>query len=958
MMGGWLALAIGLGLHGIAAQESQPVSESSNPVIFWAHYMPMVPHGHLHAHPHAEGNHDAWPLNSQHILLKDDYKEDIRQALASGINGFQMLAIPSEAVFEAAREIRTETGQLFYIAPQWLAPRDLEKAVQNIAAFTSQHAGDPHVYRVKGKPVHFFWNPGSEKFIIPLKERLKKDGINVLLVPTFRPAEITASKDWLLTSGWEAVQTWTHGELTTEMVDAIVNQLRMFPPDQFYFVPGIASGYDSSNRTGQAIHVPANGLNTLVNSLRQWLSRGFRQLMLVTWNDPQESLEIPSSRNIWGHNTILQYFHSLSETGKSPFKEPRVVVSYPVECLLGDSLFFQVLVLPERDATIEWRTKVKLKPFGSASTTPPIELSGGAKESTSETLVELSTTSTGFMEGVAALQPYVTIERKNKTDKTWKPLYQEIALPPITLRYNLVQYPVPYSIDLEKMAKPSAVSLSVQDARPLTACTVKMVDNGDPIQRLVLCEGTRSLGVFRPQITSPQANESAPIDYRDIFLKIEASREASLILSVRNGLIHDLYSPYPKLGESVKIIEAVQATFPAHPPGGEYRTRVARMSLNKESTISLRCAKSPENESIIVTLNDLEKGMATRTVIVDGRKVTISLVLTTDASEPNINYPLGTAVQSHRHLPLYSEFEGERVLTAWAWHESGRVSVSPPTVLRPRNSGEITPVQWIDTKGTYDSFIDGASEISLNPFGASDVRTGQLPRDRVPYFHLPLNEGAGARLNDRGTSQQAGRAYLESDQAKREQGQEPEDTGRYQWIEKGWRGPALQLGDNTRIRFRSKSAPMGSETSSIWVGIKKSSLGAMPGWSQLQSGPFTLTIQPDGTLVVRFTRGGAKAEKSFTAEFSEGWNHLTFVYDLATVRFYLNGVEIGTIENVKPVYQRTHQSPAIGFTNRSSRAPAFTGQLDEIQIIGAGIDAAAIKALANGGVWRNSETKP
>jgi hypothetical protein len=58
----------------------------------------------------------------------------------------------------------------------------------------------------------------------------------------------------------------------------------------------------------------------------------------------------------------------------------------------------------------------------------------------------------------------------------------------------------------------------------------------------------------------------------------------------------------------------------------------------------------------------------------------------------------------------------------------------------------------------------------------------------------------------------------------------------------------------------------------------------------------------------------------------------------------------------KPGYQRTHSAPTIGFsgvakTKQGENAPAFTGDIDQIEIIGTALDANAVKVLYDKGQW-------
>ena len=61
------------------------------PVIFWAHYMPMVSSGNIHCGGHVGGNYDAFPFQPQRPDRTQEMVEEMKIALASGINGLQFL---------------------------------------------------------------------------------------------------------------------------------------------------------------------------------------------------------------------------------------------------------------------------------------------------------------------------------------------------------------------------------------------------------------------------------------------------------------------------------------------------------------------------------------------------------------------------------------------------------------------------------------------------------------------------------------------------------------------------------------------------------------------------------------------------------------------------------------------------------------------------------------------------
>ena len=162
-------------------------------VVFWGHMMPVIPNGNIHAH--FEGNNEAWPFSSQSTSTLEEFKEHIRMALDSGLDGFQMKAFPDSKMFEAARLIREETGRMFYVAPLWDGfGDDPVKAADTIAKFTERFKGNPHVFLHEGRPVHFTYYSGKwEKnpdAVRAFNEALKARNVNTLLCTTITEATI------------------------------------------------------------------------------------------------------------------------------------------------------------------------------------------------------------------------------------------------------------------------------------------------------------------------------------------------------------------------------------------------------------------------------------------------------------------------------------------------------------------------------------------------------------------------------------------------------------------------------------------------------------------------------------------------------------------------------------------------------------------------------------------------
>lgn len=949
----------------VASATPSPAAEAAHgPAIIWAHFMPQVPNAALHVS--FDGNNDAWPLNSQHISLVEDYKEHIRLAIESGIGGFQMLAGADKEIYEAARQVQAETGHTFYVAPEWCdtKPNDPVKWADTVAGYITAHRDDPHVFRLGGRMLLFTYYSGkwesSPAGVKAFRDRLAERQIDPLIAPTISDKVLLDRTDlawrawpadkiepgplqWLKL-GWPAATAFDM-QTDPRAIDAITARLRSDSPD-FLFIPSLSSGYDSSNRSSQAIRVPFRGLHTLFDGFSRWRAAGFRQFTYVTWNDCNETLLVPSSRNVWGYNTIVRYFQGLLNEGSSPFSSPQVVVAYPAECIYGDKLDFQILALPPAGQSLHLRAKVEWQPVAGGE---PIVLQGESSTSgqDGETFLSLDYDSGAALGRIDALQPRITVETQIAGETEWRILYDHLLLPPTHLTYNLVRLPSGYAIHLARVSAQSALRLDAADGL-ITNLTVT-ASTAAPIRRLHLNDGSRSLGLFR----ASGASESARL--HDLFLRIETSVNLPLQLALSDGSIHDLYTK--KIGSTFGITSLEKegtARFPSFADGNKRGWRAVRIDSSLDGQVRLEILGSPD-QSFVVSLAELARRRVVKNLTFQDKPVTVSLGLTSDGTDPNIDFPLSAEGRYEKHVPLFLDRDGPRVVYAAALLASGQMAYSPAVGLDTTNgkANDGVPAPWIATGGAFDDFNRNGYSKTFNPFTTEQVHVGTLPRSHVPYFRLDFEEGAGPRLNDRYAEHQAGRAWLEQGRGKSHAAAyDNEANGHYSWVP-GRKGLALQLGEGERIRFRSKSSPVGPSTLSLWLEVSDSS-GTVPGWRKLDATPFDFTINPDGAS---FTATFEKAEYSLTdltgeAAFHPGWNHLVFIYDLQSVSIFLNGALAVKRSGVPPLYQRTHNSPSVSFAEKASRGLRFTGKIDELEVIGTAINETEIQHLSRAKAWR------
>lgn len=938
------------------------------PVIFWAHYMPQVAWGFLHAGGHVGGNADVWPFSTQSGTPEEQMVHAMKEALESGINGFQFLtSVPSEA-WTAAERVRKETGRTFYIAPEWcdVGP-DPKRAAKLIGDFVERHKESPFLYRRDGKQVHFTYNHGKwsgsngdhDSSGVPyVRELLKQRGIEVVLVPTIgdwpktlldlpqwryrsfppfqtvRPGELR----YLAETNWDGCTGLNGGaNVRAGHVGEIVRRLAAPQSKPFFLVPSMRTMYDSSNRYWQAIHCRGLGLRVLRRDLRLWLGAGFRQLTFSTWNDVNETMLLPSSRNVWGLNDLIAFYRSLAEYGTTPFEEPRFVVSYEPEVLMGDQGYFQFLALPGKAGrSADYTLTVSLRdPSGREIHSFGLlnQLDGAAEDALAENRFETA----DWPAGGLVVTPYLTLYERDKLSGESRMLYEELRLAPIRIRYNQIHYFTPYTVSLAHVNPAARLELAWEGGkspeRPSPAGTLenlRLRTSGDArFRRVNLAESCLGLGAFRADDTAAKPPH--------LFLRLAADPAIRGTLTVDGGKALSAYQPHWRLSDHYFEFGEPSAEF--NIPNA-YRSLpvTVRLEAPPQNRIRLRLA-GMTTEAYDGSISDLIRQPLRREFTVAGKPVTLDLRLTTDATDVNCDYPVAPGAELVRPLPLAAGHEAVRVFHTWALDEQQRVSYSNPVVWsNSERSAAPRPVRFLRTYGVFDDFVNDSSSAAANPFTVRNIVQRQLPANRIEYHLIDFDEGCGREVNHNGTSHQLGRGWIE---------------GEYRWIPEGFRGGALQLGRDGKLKLRSKTMPHGALTVSLRVRFdEKNPAGRAlledgDNYQLKLSGPLSLRLDREGRIVAERPASGPGARVRSASPLRQGWNHIAVTYDLETLTLYLNGKPEAS-QPAPPSYSRTHSTPVLGATwlaGPETSGNRFGGVIDQLEIIGTSLDSNEIRQL-------------
>ncbi len=518
------------------------------PVVVFGHYMPQIPLGHVHAHPHFQGNSDAWPFLVQGAKGNslDEYVSQIRAALAAGVNGFQMLSFPDPKMFEAAAKVYEETGEIFYVAPDWSQapgklPDDPEQGAKILADFAEKYRDNRHSLHLNGRQIQFFYGeipwaktPENQKKAV---EYLKKRGVNPILAPAigcvekfimgmppqkhgyhypvapFEPYR-PQNDEWLRATLWDGASQLSDRALDNryDALRAVRDQTAPFAP-RFTYFPAVTMGYDSSNRLTQATHDKFYGIRRMHDSLKEAFELGYRIITLATWNDITETLMLPSSRSPYGYTETCRYLSDLARTGHSPFAEPHFIAAFNPEVLYGDEWFFQLLVLPQRDQlALDYKYTVRLEDLAGQEV---VTLGGLARirHEREDALVEARWDTTPVAGRVEVVSPVISVTAFDPVCGARREVFTSLRLPPVRLRYNKLHVLTPYTISLNMVAPEAELALSAPqgDGRSATVQTGELATlklqakSAEEWRRLSLAESQLPLGAFRADDTNDPA---------------------------------------------------------------------------------------------------------------------------------------------------------------------------------------------------------------------------------------------------------------------------------------------------------------------------------------------------------------------------------------------------------------------------------------------------------------------
>ncbi len=720
-------------------------------------------------------------------------------------------------------------------------------------------------------------------------------------------------------------------------------------------MPSINFAYDSSNRPFQAIYLASHGFVRLRTQVRDSFLAGFKQLNLSTWNDINETMLMPSTRNVYGYNVMLNYYHQLAQTGKSPYPKSKILIATQPQVLRGEQLEIQALAIPATETiSTDFIVNVRLEDITGKEI---ITLSDRlyVENQQSDDLAAMRWDTSLLPADVQVIVPFVTVHQIARNSQHSRLLYKDKQLQPIEIRYNKLQFFSYQTWDLDRVdTVPMTLQVAGETSPNVSRQSRSLVDlvaqvkGQKPWRRLAVVQANTQLAGFHPDDVVDQKQKV-------YYLALRLPKNVGANVAVSDGQLDYRYKPHWWL-HKMMYTKADQLE---HVPADTQRNQrwAYRLLGNQNTQVTLTAIDSKAKnlaEPITMSIGQLADHAGYIPVSED-RTQAVSVQLTVDGTDANLDLPLPETGSYVHTIRVDPQQQARRCFYLVGITQDNHVAYSRPIMLTRSSSvspdqvvihdeNQLLDVPMIRTRASFDDFINDSTANCENKFEASDVLMMKLPAADVPYYLLDMEEGAGSLLNDCAMGHNLGRAWTK---------------GKTQWVADGFKGYGLKIDDGT-IAYRSKTFPHGAVTVSMRVKMqpadKPQVLIADGGyWQEARFGMIDMRLHADGTIVAsRHHINGSETVKSKTP-IGTDWQHIVLVYDLTCMKLYLNGSNVGQIDNLKPTYQRTHSVPSIGFSDVARGAKEdtspFTGILDQVEIIGTALTEQQVKQLNQRGQW-------
>lgn len=319
--------------------------------MVWSHYVPW----------HAPFNtsslvnrHYNFPTFQSVEDEMPDYKDEIRQAIRQGIDGFAVdVCIRENSTIYAERVgimLEAAKGTDFAIVPCLDGKTTPENQAAQIKSMLDKFAGHPNYPVFKGKPLVFTytWLSWTPEEWTRIRELLKADGITPAFVANIGGGYKPVVKDEMLkyVDSFDALYSFGLSGIDRVPVQQTVQLLReICRQNGKLYVTSLSPGYYGAWYNGRNdFYQPHYGFDQLhggfltTDASDQWMH-------LTTWNDHDETSLLPMVFTSANPSITLAYANAFKKRPPA-WKDTRLCFAYHRELLPGTLLRIETLALP------------------------------------------------------------------------------------------------------------------------------------------------------------------------------------------------------------------------------------------------------------------------------------------------------------------------------------------------------------------------------------------------------------------------------------------------------------------------------------------------------------------------------------------------------------------------------------------------------------------------------------
>jgi len=340
----------------MAAGADVTPAASGKEIKLWATYVPWMMPGAYNSYTGFD-----LPLGQFSSDMKTAFRQEQEIAGKYGVDGFFVClsSTPGQKTFDRLflykYMLEAAEGSKFYINP--CLDRDAatpEECVRDIEHFIKTFGAHRNIYRENGKIVFstYVMDNMKEDYWKKVKELLKDKGLEINIVGhmTFRKSGgvygVVREQDILDFSGLvSGLYFFTTPYKPVENNDVLASAAKKMNVPMW---GSMSPGYSGGKRLWRnEYYIPAKGFGTAREEFMAGAKHEVSALHLTTWNDHDETTMMPTVFQLDSRCRIANYYKRQLAAGKVVMgSTPEIFIACKVELLLGDDLALSVEHFP------------------------------------------------------------------------------------------------------------------------------------------------------------------------------------------------------------------------------------------------------------------------------------------------------------------------------------------------------------------------------------------------------------------------------------------------------------------------------------------------------------------------------------------------------------------------------------------------------------------------------------